>query len=229
MILRTSQTQAVWDGYNAHHGRQVVPHFAPSSDGNCSFWGLVKPGPREQITENSGDGGERASVGIKRKETKEFLLKSRGWEFPHTHSQISGLISIFKLVSREVTTQQCVSIPASQTLFGSFGLTSIYSIPLYLLVCFLSSTNFWYHQKKKKKIWSPIKPMTSWSGVYIWTTAKSSKLDDFILKDFVLFSTQGLKHDFIIIFYIIILIISKLSFSWCFELLGFFSSDLWNI
>lgn len=151
MILRTSQTQAVWDGYNAHHGRQVVPHFAPSSDGNCSFWGLVKPGPREQITENSGDGGERASVGIKRKETKEFLLKSRGWEFPHTHSQISGLISIFKLVSREVTTQQCVSIPASQTLFGSFGLTSIYSIPLYLLVCFLSSTNFWYHQKKKKK------------------------------------------------------------------------------
>ena len=40
----------------------------------------MKPGPREQITENSGDGGERASVGIKRKETKEFLLKSRGWE-----------------------------------------------------------------------------------------------------------------------------------------------------
>lgn len=54
------------------------------------------------MAEDAGEDGEGASIGNQREEAKEFPLKSRGWGFPHTCPQISGLLSIFKLASREV-------------------------------------------------------------------------------------------------------------------------------
>lgn len=105
---RLFQKQATQGWYNDYHGHQL------SWNGNCSFWGVVKPGPCGQITEDAGEDGELPVQELREKRQRDFLWRAEVGHFHTTHTcpQISELISTFKSVSREAATQQCVSIPS---------------------------------------------------------------------------------------------------------------------
>lgn len=145
----------------------------------------------------------RASVAIKRKEAKEFPLKSRGWEFLHTCSQISGLINIFKLVSREVTTQQCVSIPASQALFAYFG-HAPYTPCSHTFQCIFYQMLISGITKKKNLITNKTYDLLKWC--LIWTIVKVIQTWWLYSGEHCTFFHSGIKTLFIIIFYMIILL-----------------------